>query len=118
MFTPASILLPPPPGVSRPPSHEDQYGSTPGTGLQLSPDSFARPAGGPPPGTGTALQLSAASFTRPPAYTNPSTGISFTSQELNEMKQGKRNEKGDLVFFQPSFVDEDPWKELKGEGWA
>lgn len=31
--------------------------------------------------------------------------------ELNALRQGVRNEAGDLVFFKPSFV-EDPWARL------
>ena len=47
-------------------------------------------------------------------YTNPVTGISFTRQELWEYGQGRKtNEKGDVVFFRPSFLDEDPWKALR-----
>jgi hypothetical protein len=47
-------------------------------------------------------------------YTNPVTGISFTRQQLYEYGQGqKTNEKGDVVFFRASFVDEDPWKALR-----
>jgi hypothetical protein len=48
------------------------------------------------------------------AYTNPVTGISFTRRELYQYAQGqKKNEKGDVVFFRPSFIDEDPWKHLR-----
>ena len=47
-------------------------------------------------------------------YTNPVTGISFTRQELWEYGQGRKtNEKGDVVFFRPSFLEEDPWKALR-----
>jgi hypothetical protein len=49
-------------------------------------------------------------------YTNPTTGISFTRQELYEYSQGRKtNEMGDVVFFRPSFVDEDPWKGLRNK---
>lgn len=49
-------------------------------------------------------------------YTNPTTGISFTRQELYEYGQGRKtNERGDVVFFRPSFVDEDPWRTLKNK---
>lgn len=53
---------------------------------------------------------------RPPGpseYTNPDSGVSFTRQELYELRTGKKNERGDLVFFQPSFVDSDPWAAVR-----
>ncbi|KAF7512815.1 hypothetical protein GJ744_011918 [Endocarpon pusillum] len=51
----------------------------------------------------------------PVVYTSPVTGISVTRQDLFEYGQGKRtNEHGDVMFFRPSFLDEDPWtKTLK-----
>lgn len=49
-------------------------------------------------------------------YTNPVTGISFTRQELFDYEHGRKtNEKGHVVFFKPSFVDEDPWKALRNK---
>jgi hypothetical protein len=49
-------------------------------------------------------------------YTNPVTGISFTRQQIFEYGQGRKtNEKGDVVFFRPSFLDEDPWKGLRNK---
>jgi len=49
-------------------------------------------------------------------YTNPVTGISFTRQDLFEYGQGRKtNEKGDVVFFRPSFLNEDLWKGLRSK---
>jgi hypothetical protein len=47
-------------------------------------------------------------------YTNPVTGLSFTRQQLYEYGQGRKtNERGDVVLFRPSFLDEDPWRKLR-----
>lgn len=138
-FWPAS--LPPPPksvapiGTSSTQSYITATEQQPLPGASLAVPSTQVPSNGPPsgrslpssglqdtpyapsPGTTVPFQsLQEARFTRPPdppAYTNPSSGISFTRQELNELRNGKRNEKGDVVFFQPSFVDPDPWAGLK-----
>jgi hypothetical protein len=94
---------PPPPGVL--PSPVTQDGRYP-----------------PPPGMAVPAQSAQeARLAKPPGraeYTNPVTGISFTHQELNDLRFGKVNEKGDLVYFKPSFVDLDPWAKLKGKGKA
>ena len=46
-------------------------------------------------------------------YTNPMIGISFTRQELFEYGQGRKtNAKGDVLFFKPSFVEDNPWSAL------
>lgn len=46
----------------------------------------------------------------PIVYTSPVTGISVTRQDLFEYGQGKRtSEHGDIMYFRPSFLDEDPW---------
>jgi hypothetical protein len=60
-------------------------------------------------GPGTTPKYSSARPPGPPEYTNPDSGVSFSRQELFELRNGKQNEKGDLVFFQPSFVDPNPW---------
>lgn len=39
-------------------------------------------------------------------------GPSITKSELNALKQGVKNERGDVMFFLPSFV-EDPWERLE-----
>ncbi|KAJ9610764.1 hypothetical protein H2200_005541 [Cladophialophora chaetospira] len=55
------------------------------------------------------------------AFTSPQTEIAYTRQELQELMNGKVNERGDKVYFKPGFVDEDPWsrlrkKEVGGDG--
>ena len=47
-------------------------------------------------------------------YTSP-TGVGFTKAELNAWARGKKNENGDLVFFKPGFISDDPWKRLRPE---
>lgn len=60
-------------------------------------------------------------FARP---TQSSTsGIAYVSQAnpayrlthsgLNLLRNGKPNDRGDTVFFQPDFIDENPWKTLQ-----
>lgn len=44
-------------------------------------------------------------------YTSPS-GQVFTTKDLNELRFGVKNERGDTVFFKPSFI-EDPWVAAK-----
>lgn len=61
------------------------------------------------------------------AYQNPTTGISLTRQQLDAYAKGEIvNEKGDVVFFKPGFVVDDPWaegewrreKKMRRGGWA
>ncbi|EEH44610.2 uncharacterized protein PADG_00899 [Paracoccidioides brasiliensis Pb18] len=40
-------------------------------------------------------------------------GTVLTPQELRELKFGVRNQNGDMVYFQPSFIEDDPWAELE-----
>jgi hypothetical protein len=37
--------------------------------------------------------------------------VTVAEASLEQLKQGVRNERGDMVYFQPSFID-DPWKDL------
>lgn len=73
----------------------------------------------PKPETSGSRVLPTIAFSAPcpqPVYTNPVTGISFTRQQLLEYGQGgKTNEKGDVVFFRPSFLDDDPWQALRNK---
>ncbi|KKY17738.1 hypothetical protein UCRPC4_g05371 [Phaeomoniella chlamydospora] len=42
------------------------------------------------------------------------SGRVFSPQELRDYAQGKiKNEKGDTVYFKPSFIDPDPWAALR-----
>jgi hypothetical protein len=45
--------------------------------------------------------------------TNPESGVTLTSQELAGVKVGKKNERGDMVYFQPCFIDSDAWAALR-----
>jgi hypothetical protein len=48
-------------------------------------------------------------------YSHPVSGISLSHREIDEYASGRKtNEKGDVVFFRPSYVDEDPWKSIRG----
>ncbi|KAK4990612.1 hypothetical protein LTR66_006755 [Elasticomyces elasticus] len=39
----------------------------------------------------------------------------LTREDLRALRQGVRNERGDMAYFLPSFV-EDPWKDVREEG--
>lgn len=43
-------------------------------------------------------------------------GAPISKFELNALRQGVRNENGDVAYFLPSFVEEDPWAGLKAQG--
>lgn len=47
------------------------------------------------------------------AFVAPRTGISYTRAELDAWAKGKVNANGDLVYFKPAFVSEDPWFRLR-----
>ena len=48
------------------------------------------------------------------AYTSPtSPDYKLTSAELNALRNGRLNARGDMVFFKPGFIDENPWKALQ-----
>lgn len=72
-----------------------------------------------PQGTAQDSQLTQPA-TQPPssaAAEGASQTVSFggppiTRSELNALKQGLKNERGDVIFFLPSFV-EDPWERLE-----
>jgi len=104
----------PAPGTLPSPSIQDARYAPPGA-LPSSSSQDVRYL--PPPGITVPSQSpQESSFGQPPgapAYTNPNSGISLTRQELSELRNGKKNEKGDLVYFQPSFVDPNPWSGLK-----
>ncbi|KAK3674439.1 hypothetical protein LTR78_005525 [Recurvomyces mirabilis] len=40
--------------------------------------------------------------------------ITLEQATLQDLRQGVKNERGDTVYFQPSFI-EDPWKDLKAQ---
>jgi hypothetical protein len=47
------------------------------------------------------------------AYTSPSNpSYKLTASELNALRMGRPNARGDTVFFKPGFIDENPWKVL------
>jgi hypothetical protein len=47
------------------------------------------------------------------AYTSPSNpSYKLTASELNALRVGWPNARGDTVFFKPGFIDENPWKVL------
>lgn len=47
------------------------------------------------------------------AYTSPSNpSYQLTASELNALRAGRPNARGDTVFFKPGFIDENPWKAL------
>jgi hypothetical protein len=47
------------------------------------------------------------------SYISPSnTSYQLTASELNALRAGRPNARGDTVFFKPGFVDENPWKRL------
>ncbi|KIV94955.1 hypothetical protein PV10_02669 [Exophiala mesophila] len=48
------------------------------------------------------------------AFTSPDGKTTYTRSELNEWARGKPNNNGDLVFFKPGFITEDPWSRLRG----
>ncbi|RVX73306.1 hypothetical protein B0A52_02948 [Exophiala mesophila] len=48
------------------------------------------------------------------AFTSPDGQTTYTRSELDEWARGKRNNNGDLVFFKPGFITEDPWSRLRG----
>jgi hypothetical protein len=43
------------------------------------------------------------------AFSAPSTDTHYTRAELDEWARGRPNRHGDLVFFKPGFVCDDPW---------
>lgn len=47
------------------------------------------------------------------AFTSPDGQTTYTRSELDELARGKPNSNGDLVFFKPGFVSEDPWFRLR-----
>jgi hypothetical protein len=61
-----------------------------------------------------AQSASSASAPNPTAHQGPET-MSQTKSEptLEELRYGVRNADGDVAIFLPSFIVDDPWKELK-----
>ena len=52
----------------------------------------------------------------PAAFTHDKFGVAFTTQELAELKAGKRVERGDFVYFCPTIADDDTWAALRQPG--
>ncbi|KEF60786.1 uncharacterized protein A1O9_02348 [Exophiala aquamarina CBS 119918] len=46
-------------------------------------------------------------------FTSSATNTNYTKAELDVWARGKRNLNGDLVFFKPGFISEDPWSRLR-----
>ncbi|EXJ86796.1 hypothetical protein A1O3_03750 [Capronia epimyces CBS 606.96] len=46
-------------------------------------------------------------------FTNPATNRFYTRTDLNDWAQGKVNARGDMVYFKPAFISDDPWARLR-----
>ena len=73
------------------------------------------PLGARKPGQGTATGLPTATAGGEQAAQSANAGPAGRSPgeaSLQELRRGVPNERGDMVYFMPSFL-EDPWKDLK-----
>ncbi|KAJ4609879.1 hypothetical protein HRR85_006152 [Exophiala dermatitidis] len=47
------------------------------------------------------------------AFSAPNSNTFYTRAELDEWARGKVNARGDVVYFKPAFVSDDPWARLR-----
>ena len=51
---------------------------------------------------------------QPTAYTSPSNpGYNLTPSDLQALRSGRPDARGDTVYFKPGFIDDNPWKALQ-----
>ncbi|KAF2279564.1 uncharacterized protein EI97DRAFT_180183 [Westerdykella ornata] len=90
---------------------------------QALPDKPATPSHSFPSTTSSAIQSQQPHHPNPhQSTTTPSStetisfgGHALTRADLDALRQGVRDEKGDVAFFLPSFVEENPWAGLNGK---
>lgn len=46
-------------------------------------------------------------------FTSAISNTNYTKADLEAWARGKKNPNGDLVFFKPGFISEDPWSRLR-----
>ncbi|KAL2408603.1 hypothetical protein ABEF93_005443 [Exophiala dermatitidis] len=76
---------------------------------QPAPDEAASVPGMPPTPSERSYSTHGTSY----AFSAPNSNTFYTRAELDEWARGKVNARGDVVYFKPAFVSDDPWARLR-----
>ena len=96
-------------------TQESRYNPTQALGLFPSPamEETRYPRGGPAaPAKTPSPEPKSEQEPATVAFTHDKFGVAFTTQELDELKAGKRVTRGDFVYFYPTLAGDDPFAPL------